>query len=64
MVQKIFSALSGRTTAFSGAFFAVGNVLHWLHRLDGTYISFMGVLMGFIVGHSIKEDLVKGREAS
>lgn len=60
MLQKIFSALSGRTTAFSGAFFVTGNVLHWMHRLDATYISYMGVLMGFVIGHSIKEDFLKG----
>ena len=27
-----------------------------LHRLDGTYIAFMGALMGFVLGHSVKED--------
>lgn len=59
MLQKVFTALSGRTTAFSGAFFVAGNVLHFFHRLDATYISYMGVLMGFVIGHSIKEDLTK-----
>jgi hypothetical protein len=59
MLSKLFSALSGRTTTFSAAFFVIGNVLHWLHRLDATYISYMGVLMGFVIGHSIKEDITK-----
>ena len=56
MFQKIIGALSGRTTALCIAFFVSGNVLHALHRLDGTYIAFMGALMGFVLGHSVKED--------
>jgi len=56
MFQKIIGALAGRTTAFCIAFFVSGNVLHAVHRLDGTYIAFMGALMGFVLGHSVKED--------
>lgn len=56
MFQKLMSALAGRTTAFLGAFFVAGNVLHALHRLDTTYITFMATLMGFVLGHSVKED--------
>jgi hypothetical protein len=56
MFQKIMCALAGRTTAFCVAFFVTGNVMHALHRLDGTYIAFMGALMGFVLGHSVKED--------
>jgi hypothetical protein len=48
--------LSGRHTAAILAFFVTGNVFHYLHRLDGIYINFMTVLMGFILGHSVKED--------
>lgn len=57
MISKIFCQLSGRTTAFCSAFFVAGNVLHWLHRLDSTYITFMVALLGAVIGHSVKEDL-------
>jgi hypothetical protein len=36
--------------------FVTGNVMHALHRLDGTYIAFMGALMEFVLGGSVKED--------
>ena len=56
---KLIDAARGRTTLFASAFFFSGNILHWFHRLDTTYIGFMSVLMGFILGHSVKEDLTK-----
>jgi hypothetical protein len=56
MFQKLTSALAGRTTAFSAAFFLTGNVMHVLHRLDTSYIAFMVALMGIVLGHSVKED--------
>ena len=55
---KLIDMARGRTTLFASAFFVMGNALHWFHRLDSTYIGFMSVLMGFILGHSVKEDLV------
>lgn len=55
-MNKIFKWLSGRTTAFCVAFFFTGTALHLFHRLDATYISFMGVLLSAVIGHSIKED--------
>ena len=58
MLQKVFAFVGGRSTGFLGSFFIVGNVLHYLHRLDGTYIGFMTALLGFVIGHSIKEDLL------
>jgi hypothetical protein len=57
-MNKLFSLLQGRTTGFCSAFFVTGNLLHWFHRLDGTYIAFMTALMGFVLGHSVKEDLL------
>jgi hypothetical protein len=56
MFQKLMAALAGRTTAFCGAFFVAGHVMHFLHRLDPTYLGFMATLMGFVLGHSVKED--------
>jgi hypothetical protein len=58
VLQKLFGFLSGRSTAFCVAFFISGNVAHFLHRLDGTYIGFMSALLGAVIGHSIKEDLL------
>lgn len=46
----------GRSTTFFVGFFISGNVLHIIHRLDATYITFMTALLGIIVGHSFKED--------
>lgn len=60
---KLIDAARGRTTFFAGAFFLSGNVLHWFHRLDGTYITFMGTLMAVILGHSVKEDMTKPDDA-
>lgn len=56
MFQKIANFFSGKSTFFILGFFITGNVLHWLHRLDATYITFMATLLGFVVGHSVKED--------
>jgi hypothetical protein len=63
MISKMFSKLSGRTTAFCSAFFVSGNILHWLHRLDSTYITFMVALLGAVIGHSVKEDLFASKPA-
>jgi undecaprenyl pyrophosphate phosphatase UppP len=56
VLDKTFAFLKGRTTAFCLAFFVVGNILQFLHRLDMTYITFMGTLLGAVIGHSYKED--------
>jgi hypothetical protein len=64
MISKIFNALSGRTTAFCAAFFVTGNIMHALHRLDGTYITFMTALMGIVTVHSVKEDYFEAQKKS
>lgn len=53
---KLVAKLQGRTTAFLLGFFVTGHIMHFIHRLDGTYIAYMGTLMGFVLGHSIKDD--------
>jgi hypothetical protein len=63
MFKWAFSLLSGRTTAFCGAFFVMGNVMHAMHRLDAMYITFMSALMGFVVAHSVKEDVFAAKDA-
>jgi hypothetical protein len=55
-LRKFFAWFQGRTTTFCILFFIMGNILQYQHRLDMTYITFMGTLMGIIVGHSVKED--------
>jgi hypothetical protein len=55
-MNKVFAAFQGRHTAAISAFFVMGNIFHYLHRLDGTYISFMTIMMGYVLGHSIKDD--------
>jgi hypothetical protein len=54
-LSKIFIACQGRHTTFTVFFATVGTILHWFHRLDTTYITFMGTLMTFVLGHSAKE---------
>lgn len=58
IITAIINALQGRTTTFLAGFFICGNILHWFHRLDATYITFLTVLMGYVLGHSIKDDLL------
>jgi len=62
MLQKIFVACQGRHTFFTVAFFLSGNVLHWFHKLDGTYIGYMTALMAFVTGHAIQENAFKKDE--
>lgn len=57
MVKNLLGYLQGRSTGFLIAFFIMGHVAHFLHRLDATYITYMGVIMGYVLGHSLKEDL-------
>lgn len=57
-MNKIFAYFQGRHTSFVTFFTAAGTVLHWYHRLDGTYITFMGTILGFVLGHSTKESLL------
>jgi hypothetical protein len=54
---SLFTWLAGRTTTFLAFFTLTGFGLHLFHRLDGTYLGFIGVIMGFVLGHSVKEDI-------
>jgi hypothetical protein len=55
--NPVFNALQGRTTAFLVFFAIIGTVFHLLHRLDATYMSFVGLIMGFVLAHSVKDDI-------
>ena len=56
IMQKVYQTFQGRHTTAIVAFFLTGNVLQWMHRLDANYITYMTVLMGYVLGHSFKED--------
>jgi hypothetical protein len=56
--SKLTSYLQGRHTLFAVAFFVMGHVMHWYHRLDASYIAYMATLMGFVLGHSVKQSML------
>lgn len=53
----LFQWLQGRTTTFLVFFTVSGTGLHIFHRLDPTYITFIGVIMGFALGKSVQDDV-------
>lgn len=57
-LKSITDKLQGRHTSAVFGFSLIGTALHWFHRLDGTYITFVGVMMGFITGKSVQDDLI------
>lgn len=61
-MNKLFALCQGRHTFFAGAFSVVGTAMAWYHKLDSTYVTFVTVMMGFILGHSAKEDYFKERD--
>jgi hypothetical protein len=56
MLERIFKFTQGKSTGFFVAFFVTGTGMHIAHRLDSTFITFMTALLGFVVGHSYKDD--------
>ena len=56
MLKSVFEKLQGRHTTAVFFFSTVGTIFHWFHRLDSTYIGFVATMMGFVLGHSVKED--------
>jgi hypothetical protein len=61
LAHKVLQITHGRTTAFFALFFVSGHVMALLGKLTPTYIGFMGTLGGLVLTHSIKEDIVAGR---
>jgi hypothetical protein len=55
-LKTITDKLQGRTTMFLVAFFGMGHALAFLHRLDTTYITFLTVFMGYVVGKGYSDD--------
>ncbi len=55
-LKSIIEKFQGKTTMFLIAFFGMGHVMAWLGKLDASYITFMTVLMGYVVGKSYKDD--------
>lgn len=63
LVHKVLQVTHGRTTAFFVAFFIAGHVMAWFGKLTPTYVGYLGTLGGLVLGHSIKEDMMAGRNA-
>lgn len=63
-MKHVTDWLMGRSTSFAVAFFVSGNLMHAFHRLDATYIAFMGTLLGAVIGHSFKEDYADKQSAA
>jgi len=61
MFQKLTNWFSGRTTTFCAAFFVAGTGLQLAHRLDMTYVAFMGTLLTAVVGRSIGQDVTSAK---
>lgn len=61
-LQSLTDKLSGKHTAAVTLFSTVGTIMHWFHRLDSTYISFVTVMMGFVAGRSIQADLIGNKD--
>lgn len=61
LAGKVIAITRGRTTAFFIAFFLSGHAMALFGKLTPTYIGFMGTLGGLVLGHSIKEDMMAGR---
>jgi hypothetical protein len=59
LLKRVLTWTQGRTTAFCTAFFVSGNVFAWYGKLTLVYVSFMGTLLGAVLGHSVKEDYFK-----
>lgn len=59
MLQKFFNWAQGRHTGFAVFFALSGTTLQWFHKLDLTYIAFIGAIQTFVFAHSAKEDYFK-----
>jgi hypothetical protein len=55
-LKSLTDRLQGKSTTFFVAFFVMGNLFHFIGKLDSTFITFMTALLGFVVGHSFKDD--------
>lgn len=62
-LRNLTDKFAGRHTTAVTAFSFIGTVMHWFHRLDTTYITFVGVMMGYVTAKSIQDDVkeVKGK---
>jgi len=62
LAHKFLEMTHGRTTAFFVLFFIAGNVLQWIGKMTPTYVYFMGTLGGLVLLHSVKEDVLVGKD--
>jgi hypothetical protein len=61
LARKVLQITQGRTTAFFAAFFVAGHAMALAGKLTPTYVGFMGTLGGLVLGHSLKEDMMAGK---
>jgi hypothetical protein len=61
MFQKVANWFQGRHTTFCVAFFVTGTGLQFAHRLDMTYVAFMGTLLTAITGRAIGQDYANAK---
>jgi hypothetical protein len=59
MFQKLTGFFQGRHTLYIICAFVTGTGMCWFHRLDGNLVALLLGLGGFVLGHSIKEDICK-----
>jgi hypothetical protein len=56
LISKLYAYCEGKCSSFFLFYAIAGITLQWLHRLDQTYIAFMVAHLGFVLGHSAKQD--------
>jgi hypothetical protein len=60
-MQWLSFLAQGRTHVYLVFFTITGTVMHHYNHLDPTYIYFITVIMGFVLGHSVKEDFFQSK---
>lgn len=56
MFKRLVVWAQGRHTLFAMVELALGTVLAWFGKLDMSFVALVGVIQGFVLGHSMKED--------
>ena len=57
MFRAFFNIFTGRSTFFALFFAVTGFILAWYGRLTGHYVELIAALQGYVLFHSVKEDL-------
>lgn len=54
--SNIIDMFRGKHATAVAFFASAGTAFQYFHKLDATYISFVTLMMSFVLGHSIKDD--------